>query len=97
ISNSFRRDIIDFILQRFGRTGCDVAVELGVYKGETTALLSRYCHQVWAIDDSLKLLADSAIKHLRQRKNILFFRLHSFLDTPWTISTTDNADSSGSD
>eukprot|EP00392_Amoebophrya_sp_AT5.2_P017215 g17543.t1 len=67
VSAEFRHDLVAFLRREFAPSGCNVAVELGV----------------WALDDSSRYLT-AATKHLAQlqqhSKNVLFFRLHSYLD-----------------
>ncbi|CAD7923369.1 unnamed protein product [Amoebophrya sp. A120] len=78
VSEMFREDLADFLR----RKSCNLAYELGVYRGETTRVLAQHCSFVYAMDDSMQFLF-TAMQNLRGVTNILFFRIHSYLDKPW--------------
>lgn len=75
VTHRFRRDLLEFCRMR----DCEskVAVEVGCYRGHTTALLSRLFRQVFALDHSGPNLAAARALNAN-RSNVIYLRVEIY-------------------
>ena len=58
---------------------CDIGIELGAHLGLTTSVLAPFCHQYWALENSIAVLRKNMDRN-KKLKNVLYFEFHSVLD-----------------